>query len=108
MIVASPAPATSPVSAPSPPVLPPSRPPGLVSRLPGIPDTVATARDFPPRYRRRVLADEEMEYIQVSAWGAVLVFCVFNMEIVNNLANIASSLFSARGRTIITFAFYID
>ncbi|XP_012684050.1 28S ribosomal protein S36, mitochondrial [Clupea harengus] len=64
MIVASPAPATSPVSAPSPPVLPPSRPPGLVSRLPGIPDTVATARDFPPRYRRRVLADEEMEYIQ--------------------------------------------
>lgn len=73
MVAASPAPATSPSSAPSAPVLPP-RPPGLVSRLPGTPDTIATVRDFPQRYRRRLLADEEMEYIQVSVVVALVVF----------------------------------
>lgn len=64
MVLASPAPAASPSPATSPPVLPPSRPPGPVSRLPGVPDTIATVRDLPQRYRRRVLTDEEMEFIQ--------------------------------------------
>ncbi|XP_028811028.1 alpha-ketoglutarate dehydrogenase component 4 [Denticeps clupeoides] len=41
-----------------------SRPPGPVSRLPGTPDSIATVRDFPQRYRRKVIAVEEMDYIQ--------------------------------------------
>ncbi|XP_063051078.1 28S ribosomal protein S36, mitochondrial isoform X2 [Engraulis encrasicolus] len=69
MVLASPptAAAASPsmAASPPPPVLPPPRPPpGPVSRLPGVPDTIATVRDLPQRYRRRVLADEEMEFIQ--------------------------------------------
>ncbi|KAL4630158.1 28S ribosomal protein S36, mitochondrial isoform X1 [Arapaima gigas] len=46
------------------------RPPGPQSRLPGTPDSAATVRDFPRRYRRRPLAVEEMDYIQVSAADA--------------------------------------
>ncbi|XP_041755513.1 28S ribosomal protein S36, mitochondrial isoform X2 [Coregonus clupeaformis] len=35
-----------------------------LTRLPGTPDTAATIRDLPQRYRRRIVAPEEMEYIQ--------------------------------------------
>ncbi|XP_062399331.1 28S ribosomal protein S36, mitochondrial [Sardina pilchardus] len=63
-VTASLAPDTSPSSTPLPPVIPPSRPPGPVSRLPGTPDTVATVKDLPQRYRRRAVTAEEMEYIQ--------------------------------------------
>ncbi|KAG7481164.1 hypothetical protein MATL_G00063810 [Megalops atlanticus] len=41
-----------------------ARPPGLISRLPGPPDSVSIVRDLPQRYRRRLLAMEEMDYIQ--------------------------------------------
>ncbi|KAG5280697.1 hypothetical protein AALO_G00063000 [Alosa alosa] len=64
VVAASLAPDTSPSSTPLPPVLPPPRPPGPVSRLPGTPDTIAVVKDLPQRYRRRVVTDEEMEYIQ--------------------------------------------
>ncbi|XP_060788301.1 28S ribosomal protein S36, mitochondrial isoform X2 [Neoarius graeffei] len=46
-------------SAPSPP-----KPAGLVSRLPGTPDSIAIVKELPQRYRRRALALEEMDYIQ--------------------------------------------
>ncbi|XP_006626966.2 alpha-ketoglutarate dehydrogenase component 4 [Lepisosteus oculatus] len=47
----------------------PSRPPGTQStgppsHKPGPPDTAATIREFPQRYRRRTIATEEMDYIQ--------------------------------------------
>ncbi|KAJ8380859.1 hypothetical protein SKAU_G00016370 [Synaphobranchus kaupii] len=55
----------------TPPVVQTSVPPSLagrpsvtLSRLPGNPDTVTVVTDFPQRYRRRLLAIEEMEYIQ--------------------------------------------
>ncbi|CAB1322075.1 unnamed protein product [Coregonus sp. 'balchen'] len=56
------------VSSPSsPPVvapLPLSRPPGPLTRLPGTPDSLATVKELPQRYRRRALEAEEMDYIQ--------------------------------------------
>lgn len=44
---------------------PPPRPPGPVSRLPGTPDSIVVVKELPQRYRRRTLALEEMDYIQV-------------------------------------------
>ncbi|XP_038826810.1 28S ribosomal protein S36, mitochondrial-like [Salvelinus namaycush] len=38
--------------------------PSPLTRLPGTSDTAATIRDLPQRYRRRIVAPEEMEYIQ--------------------------------------------
>lgn len=61
----------TPVAAHSVP--PPPRPAGLLSPLPGKPDSMATAKELPQRYRRRALALEEMDYIQVRA-GALLRF----------------------------------
>ncbi|XP_014016892.1 alpha-ketoglutarate dehydrogenase component 4 isoform X1 [Salmo salar] len=56
------------VSSPSPPPLvvplPLSRPPGPFTRLPGTPDSLATVKELPERYRRRALEAEEMDYIQ--------------------------------------------
>ncbi|XP_041757150.1 28S ribosomal protein S36, mitochondrial isoform X1 [Coregonus clupeaformis] len=53
-------PSSSPVVAP--PLL--SRPPGPVTLLPGTPDSVATVKELPQRYRRRALEADEMDYIQ--------------------------------------------
>ncbi|KAJ8005718.1 hypothetical protein DPEC_G00120820 [Dallia pectoralis] len=41
-----------------------SRAPGLPTRLTGTPDSVATIKELPERYRRRPLEIDEMEYIQ--------------------------------------------
>ncbi|KAM9544930.1 alpha-ketoglutarate dehydrogenase component 4-like isoform 2-T4 [Salvelinus alpinus] len=46
----------------SPPLL--SRPPGPVTLLSGTPDSVATVKELPQRYRRRALETDEMDYIQ--------------------------------------------
>ncbi|KAJ8413971.1 hypothetical protein AAFF_G00065690 [Aldrovandia affinis] len=65
MVTASP-PQTAPViqSSAPPPAPSAGRPPVPLSRLTGSPDTVATVRDIPQRYRRRLLATDEMDYIQ--------------------------------------------
>ncbi|KAI1900141.1 hypothetical protein AGOR_G00046960 [Albula goreensis] len=71
MAVASP-PQPAPViqsSAPPPAALagrPPVTPatPATLTRLPGTPDTIASVRDLPQRYRRRLMAVEEMDFIQ--------------------------------------------
>uniref|UniRef100_A0A4W5PTA0 Alpha-ketoglutarate dehydrogenase subunit 4 n=1 Tax=Hucho hucho TaxID=62062 RepID=A0A4W5PTA0_9TELE len=41
-----------------------SRPPGPVTLLSGTPDSVATVKELPQRYRRRALETDEMDYIQ--------------------------------------------
>ncbi|KAB5567256.1 hypothetical protein PHYPO_G00230710 [Pangasianodon hypophthalmus] len=43
---------------------PPPRPAGLISRLPGTPDSIAIVKELPQKYRRQALALEEMDYIQ--------------------------------------------
>ncbi|XP_020328826.1 28S ribosomal protein S36, mitochondrial isoform X1 [Oncorhynchus kisutch] len=51
----------------SPPVVAPpllSRPPRPVTLLSGTPDSVATVKELPQRYRRRALETDEMDYIQ--------------------------------------------
>ncbi|KAM4616076.1 alpha-ketoglutarate dehydrogenase component 4 isoform 4-T5 [Polymixia lowei] len=55
---------SSPNSPPAaaPPSL--SRPTGPLTLLPGAPDTLASVQLLPQRYRRRVMAVEEMDYIQ--------------------------------------------
>ncbi|KAM4616075.1 alpha-ketoglutarate dehydrogenase component 4 isoform 3-T4 [Polymixia lowei] len=52
---------------PKPNAAPPSlsRPTGPLTLLPGAPDTLASVQLLPQRYRRRVMAVEEMDYIQV-------------------------------------------
>ncbi|XP_030632153.1 alpha-ketoglutarate dehydrogenase component 4 [Chanos chanos] len=62
MFAASP-PQMSP-SPTAPSIALPSSPPGPAARLPGTPDTVATVKELPQRYRRRPLALDEMDYIQ--------------------------------------------
>ncbi|GAA6106399.1 28S ribosomal protein S36, mitochondrial isoform X1 [Tachysurus ichikawai] len=42
----------------------PPKPAVQVSRLAGIPDNISIVKEFPQRYRRRVLTFEEMDYIQ--------------------------------------------
>ncbi|KAL0979285.1 hypothetical protein UPYG_G00183190 [Umbra pygmaea] len=41
-----------------------ARPSGPSTRLPGTPDSLATVKELPQRYRRRALEAHEMEYIQ--------------------------------------------
>ncbi|XP_064825877.1 alpha-ketoglutarate dehydrogenase component 4-like isoform X1 [Oncorhynchus masou masou] len=51
----------------SPPVVAPpllSSPPRHVTLLSGTPDSVATVKELPQRYRRRALETDEMDYIQ--------------------------------------------
>ncbi|KAL2310265.1 hypothetical protein Nmel_006516, partial [Mimus melanotis] len=36
----------------------------LVSRVQGIPDTSELSRTLPQKYRRKLMSDEEIEYIQ--------------------------------------------
>lgn len=57
--------APAPAAAHSAP--PPPRPAGLLPPVPGTPDSIATVKELPQRYRRRALALEEIDYIQVRA-----------------------------------------
>lgn len=61
-------PDTSPSThSPVPSVALGSRPPEAPRQVPGTPDSAATVRDLPQRYRRKPLALDEMDYIQVRA-----------------------------------------
>lgn len=47
-----------------------------VSRVQGTPDTSELARTLPQKYRRKLMSDEEIEYIQVS----FIYWCVFSVS----------------------------
>lgn len=71
-VLAATIPQISPFAPPPAAIIsPPPRPPAPVSRLPGTPDNIAVVKDFPQRYRRRTLALEEMDYIQVKTSGCI-------------------------------------
>ncbi|NXR13234.1 RT36 protein, partial [Semnornis frantzii] len=40
-----------------------------LSRVQGVPDTSELARILPQKYRRKLMSDEEIEYIQVSIYS---------------------------------------
>ncbi|MCI4380654.1 hypothetical protein PGIGA_G00242540 [Pangasianodon gigas] len=58
----TPTPTPAPAAAQS--ATPPPSPAGLISRLPGTPDSIAIVKELPQKYRRQALALEEMDYIQ--------------------------------------------